>query len=45
MGRGPKYLSDEYAVLDSRYWVLKDPIVMWVTYHEFFVMMPLCFLW
>lgn len=44
-GVGPKYLVDEYAVLDSRYWVLQDPMVMWVCYLEFFVMLPLEYIW
>ncbi len=44
-GVGPKYLVDEYAVLDSRYWVLQDATVMWVCYQEFFIMLPLEYLW
>ena len=44
-GLGPKYLVDEYAVLDTRYWVLQETLVMWVTYHEFFVMLPLEYIW
>ncbi len=42
---GPKYLVDEYAILDARYWVLQDPTVAWVCYLEAFVMIPLCFFW
>ena len=45
LGVGPKYLVDEYAVLDARYWVLKDPMVAWVCYAEFFIMMPLEIIW
>lgn len=45
LGVGPKYLVDEYAVLDARYWVLKDPMVAWVCYAEFFIMMPLEVIW
>ena len=45
LGVGPKYLVDEYAVLDTRYWVLKDPLVAWVCYAEFFIMMPLEVVW
>ena len=42
---GPKYLVDEYAILDTRYWALADPMVAWVCYLEFFVMMPLALVW
>lgn len=45
LGVGPKYLVDEYAILDTRYWALADPTVAWVCYLEFFVMMPLELLW
>lgn len=45
LGIGPKYLLDEYAVLDTRYWVLKDPVVAWVSYQEFFIMAPLSYMW
>lgn len=45
LGVGPKYLLDEYAILDSRYWVEKDNTVMWVSYLEFFTMAPLSYLW
>lgn len=44
-GIGPKYLVDEYAILDTRYWVLQDPMVMWVCYQEFFIMLPLEYIW
>ena len=44
-GRGPKYLSDEYAVMDTRYWPLDDPTVAWISYVEAGIMVPLCFLW
>lgn len=44
-GVGPKYLVDEYAVLDTRYWVLKDPCIMWVSYSEMFIQLPLEFAW
>lgn len=44
-GIGPKYLVDEYAVLDTRYWVLGDSMVAWVCYQEFFIMMPLELIW
>jgi hypothetical protein len=45
LGVGPKYLVDEYAILDSRYWVERDNTVMWVAYLEFFTMAPLSYLW
>lgn len=45
LGIGPKYLVDEYAILDSRYWVEKDNTVMWVSYMELFTMAPLSYLW
>ena len=45
LGVGPKYLVDEYAVLDARYWVLGDSLVAWVCYQEFFIMMPLELVW
>ena len=44
-GVGPKYLVDEYAVLDSRYWVTQDATVMMVSLTEFYVMAPLCIFW
>ena len=44
-GVGPKYLVDEYAVLDSRYWVTQDATVMLVSLTEFYVMAPLCIFW
>ncbi len=44
-GRGPKYLSDEYAVMDTRYWPLDDPAVAWISYIEVAIMIPLCFAW
>lgn len=45
LGWGPKYLSDEYAVLDTRYWPLQDPVVAWISYTELVIMLPLCFMW
>lgn len=45
LGRGPKYLSDEYAVMDTRYWPLDDPTVAWISYIELAIMIPLCFAW
>lgn len=45
VGRGPKYLVDEYAILDTRYWVLDYPAVSSISYIEFFVMLPMCYLW
>lgn len=45
LGIGPKYLLDEYAILDSRYWVEKDTVVMWICYLEFFTMAPLSYMW
>lgn len=45
LGIGPKYLVDEYAILDARYWVLGHSLVAWVCYLEFFIMMPLELLW
>ena len=45
LGRGPKYLSDEYAVMDTRYWPLDDPAVAWISYIELAIMIPLCFAW
>ena len=44
-GIGPKYLADEYAVLDSRYWPLKDSGVMIISFIELFIMGPLCICW
>ena len=44
-GIGPKYLADEYAVLDSRYWPTKDPGVMIISFLELLVMGPLCICW
>ena len=44
-GIGPKYLVDEYAILDTRYWVLADPCVTIVSVLEAIVMIPFCFLW
>lgn len=45
LGVGPKYLVDEYAVYDTRYWVLKDPMVTWIAYQELFIMLPLEYVW
>lgn len=45
LGVGPKYLLDEYAILDTRYWVLKNPCIMWVSYSEMFIQLPLEFAW
>ncbi|XP_064392724.1 uncharacterized protein LOC135340333 isoform X3 [Halichondria panicea] len=45
LGRGPKYLTDEYAILDARYWPLNDPSVTWISNVELVVMLPLCFFW
>ncbi len=45
LGIGPKYLVDEYAVLDSRYWVVQDTTVTIVSSLEFLVMGPMCYLW
>ena len=44
-GVGPKYLVDEYAILDSRYWVLQSPDVMAICVMEFYIMTPLCYMW
>ena len=44
-GRGPKYLVDEYAVMDTRYWPEDDPAVAWISIVELFIMIPLCYLW
>ena len=44
-GYGPKYIVDEYAVLDTRYWVLSDPCVTMVSVLELTVMLPMCYLW
>ena len=44
-GVGPKYLVDEYAILDSRYWVLQSPDVMTICVMEFYIMTPLCYMW
>ena len=38
-------MVDEYSVLDTRYWVVQDVCVTIVSYLEFIVMAPLCFLW
>ncbi len=45
LGRGPKYLVDEYAILDARYWPLDDPTVAWISNVELVIMIPLCFFW
>ncbi|XP_064392725.1 uncharacterized protein LOC135340335 [Halichondria panicea] len=45
LGRGPNYLTDEYAIMDTRYWPLDDPTVTWISNVEFVVMLPLCFFW
>ena len=45
LGRGPKYLVDEYAVMDTRYWPLDDPTVAWISYLELAVYVPLCYFW
>lgn len=45
LGRGPKYLVDEYAVMDTRYWPLDDPTVAWISYLELVVYVPLCYFW
>ena len=45
LGRGPKYLVDEYAVMDTRYWPEDDPAVAWISIVEIFIMTPLCYLW
>ena len=45
LGIGPKYLLDEYAVYDTRYWVLNDPMTAWITYQEVAIMLPLEYLW
>ena len=44
-GRGPKYLVDEYAVMDTRYWPEDDPAVTWISIVELVIMIPLCYLW
>ena len=44
-GRGPKYLVDEYAVMDTRYWPEDDPAVTWISIVEIVIMTPLCYLW
>ena len=44
LGIGPKFLLDEFAMLDSR-WPEKDNTVMWVCYMGFFTMVPLCYMW
>jgi len=44
-GMGPKYLADEYAVLDSRYWPTKDSGVMIISLIELIIMGPLCICW
>ena len=45
LGFGPKYLVDEYSILDTRYWVTFDPCVTIVSSLEAVVMIPFCFLW
>ena len=45
LGRGPKYLVDEYAVMDTRYWPLDDPAVAWISYLEMAVYVPLGYFW
>ena len=44
-GVGPKYLVDEYAVVDTRYWPLQDPCVTVISLTELLIMAPLCFFW
>ena len=44
-GIGPKYMVDEYAILDSRYWATQSPDVMAICVMEFYIMTPLCFMW
>ena len=44
-GRGPKYLIDEYAVMDTRYWPEDDPAVTWISIVEILIMTPLCYIW
>ena len=44
LGIGPKYLLDEFAVLDSR-WAEKDTTVMSVCCMGFFTMVPLAYMW
>lgn len=44
-GRGPKYLVDEYAVMDTRYWPEDDPAVTWISIVELIIMIPLCYFW
>ncbi|XP_003385787.1 PREDICTED: 3-beta-hydroxysteroid-Delta(8),Delta(7)-isomerase-like [Amphimedon queenslandica] len=45
LGYGPRYMVDEYSVLDTRYWVVQDVCVTIVSFLEFIVMAPLCFFW
>lgn len=45
LGRGPKYLSDEYAIMDTRYWPTDEPAVIWISNIEVVIMIPLCFAW
>ncbi len=45
LGRGPKYLSDEYAVMDTRYWPLHEPTVAWISLIELVIDLPLCYYW
>lgn len=45
LGRGPKYLSDEYAVMDTRYWPTDEPAVTWISYMELVIYIPLCYAW
>lgn len=45
LGRGPKYLTDEYAVMDIRYWPTDDPWLTWIAYMELIAYVPLCYFW
>ena len=44
-GIGWKYMVDEYAVLDSRFWATRDPAVTIVAVMELYIMYPLSIVW
>ena len=44
-GIGWKYMVDEYAILDSRYWATRDPAVMTIAILELYIMYPLSIFW
>ncbi|KXJ18996.1 probable 3-beta-hydroxysteroid-Delta(8),Delta(7)-isomerase [Exaiptasia diaphana] len=43
--RGPKWLVEQYGILDMRYWLTRDPMVMMISAVELVIMGPLCLIW